>query len=372
MNIRENVNAILHYEKYDRMPIVAFGFWSETVDKWAAEGHITEDERMGYHSGGDGSALTQSILKKLGFDYNWGDSFWCPTDLYPKFKSEVLEIQENGHQILRNEDGLIVLEKPGIVSIPAEIGTSLTGREAWEELYLPKLQFSLERINTEHLNSLPELSTRELPYGVNCGSMYGRIRDLLGVEHLSYLYYDDEELYREMVETFGNLAYQIVKHVLDSGAQFDYGHFWEDICFKNGPLVSPAIFHEIVGPQYKRITSLLNSHGIDIVSLDCDGKIDALIPTWLENGVNTMFPIEVGTWEASIIPWREQYGKKILGIGGMNKTVFAQDRKAVDKEIERLKAMIALGGFIPCPDHRIPPDAIFENVQYYCEQMNKL
>jgi len=32
------------------------------------------------------------------------------------------------------------MEKPGLISIPAEIGTTLTGREAWEEHYLPKFQ----------------------------------------------------------------------------------------------------------------------------------------------------------------------------------------------------------------------------------------
>ena len=26
---------------------------------------------------------------------------------------------------------------------------------------------------------------------------------------------------------------------LATGIPFDYGHFWEDICFKNGPLVNP-------------------------------------------------------------------------------------------------------------------------------------
>ena len=33
---------------------------------------------------------------------------------------------------------------------------------------------------------------------------------------------------------------------------------------------------------------------------------------------------------------------------------------------------MALGGYIPCPDHRIPPDAKFENVQYYCDKMQNL
>ena len=105
--------------------------------------------------------------------------------------------------------------------------------------------------------------------------------------------------------------------------------------------------------------------------LDCDGMIDSLIPTWIENGVNIMFPIEVGTWNASIKPWREKYGKELRGVGGMDKKVFAMDYAAIDTEIERLKPLVDLGGFIPCPDHRIAPDAKWENVQYYCEKMRK-
>lgn len=84
-----------------------------------------------------------------------------------------------------------------------------------------------------------------------------------------------------------------------------------------------------------------------------------------------MFPIEVGTWNASIKPMREKYGEIIRGVGGMNKNIFALDYKEIDKEIERLKPLVELGGFIPCPDHRIPPDAKWENVQYYCEQMKE-
>jgi hypothetical protein len=55
----------------------------------------------------------------------------------------------------------------------------------------------------------------------------------------------------------------------------------------------------------------------------------------------------------------------------MDKKVFAYDFAAIDAEVERLKALVDLGGYIPCPDHRIAPDAKWENVQYYCEQMRK-
>lgn len=194
------------------------------------------------------------------------------------------------------------------------------------------------------------------------------MRNLLGVEQLSYLYADDEELFLEILDTLAELTHKWVEFALKSGVSFDYAHYWEDICFKNGPLVNPAVFRDFVGPHYRRNSELLSEHGVDIISVDCDGWIDALIPTWLDNGVNTMFPIEVGTWNASIMPWRELYGKKLRGVGGMNKTVFSQDYAAVDAEVERLKPLISLGGYLPCPDHRIAPDAKFENVQYYCEK----
>lgn len=371
MTNRENVNAILHYENYDRLPIVSFGYWVETLQKWANEGHITTEQSDEYARCGDNSEADKSVMKKLGFDFNWNSCFGAAADLFPHFEKQLLEEKEDGHQIIRDELGLIVLIKPGVVSIPSEIGTSLTDRKTWEELYLPKLQFSKDRIWFDGLKGLMDTTNRELPIGLHCGSLMGRIRDLLGVEHLSYLYADDEDLYKEIIDTIGNLSFQVVKTILETGAKFDYAHYWEDICFKNGPLVAPSVFDELVGPHYKRNSELLNSYGIDIISLDCDGQIDSLIPTWLENGVNTMFPIEVGTWNASLTPWREKYGKKIRGVGGMNKTVFARDYKAVDEEIERLKPIIALGGYIPCPDHRIAPDAIWENVQYYCEQLNK-
>ena len=367
MNNKERINAILHYQKYDMMPVVSFGFWNETCQKWAEEGHITQEESQGYCSYGDNSEGDRAIMKKLGFDFNWNSCVSGNTGLSPWFEPRDISVEPDGSIIQCDGSGLIVRTVPGVVSIPAEIGTSLTGRKAWEELYLPKLQYTPDRIDFNGLKNLPT----EIPVGLYCGSLFGLMRNLLGVEHLSYLYADDEELYDEIIETFGTLSYQIVKAVLETGNKFDYAHFWEDICFKNGPLVSPSVFKDKVGPQYKKITGLLKQYSVDIVSVDCDGMIDALIPTWLENGVNTMFPIEVGTWDASIAPWREKYGRELRGVGGMNKTVFAQDYKAVDKEIERLKALVALGGYIPCPDHRIAPDAIFENVQYYCEQFKK-
>ncbi len=366
MNTRENAMAVLHYKPYERMPVVHFGFWDELLVQWKAEGRI-EAPLDDYPS------VQAELEKKLGFDFEWISMYSPRRALFPGFVPEVLERFADGRVKRRNANGLIEISRAGAVSIPETVGTSFCGRENWEE-YRSRLMPDPRRQNFEALDALiarqNEITHR--PVQLEAGSLIGIVRDMLGVEELSYLYADDEELYCEIIDTVGEVQYDNVKTVLERGLRPDVAHFWEDICFKNGPLVIPRVFDELVGPHYRKITDLLRQYGCDIVSLDCDGMIDALIPTWINNGVNTMFPIEVGTWRADIRPWRERYGRELRGVGGMNKNVFAADYAAIDREIERLRPLIELGGYIPCPDHRIPLGAKWENIQYYCERFRRV
>ena len=366
MNNRERTMALLNYQPYDRLPLVHFGYWRETLQKWSEEGHITSAEAMGQN---DGNEIDKVIAAKLGFDFCWTTVFSANRGLFPGFERKLIEESADGFRKVQNEHGVIVLEKDEAGSIPAEVAHLLKDKESFLEHYAHRLIYSEDRINFEKLSKTEQ--NGDTPTGLFCGSLFGQIRDWMGVEGVSFLYSDDEEFYKELIDTTAMLQYKLLERILETGVKFDFAHFWEDICFKNGPLVIPAVFDELVGPHYKKITTLLNKHGINIVSLDCDGLIDSLIPTWFNNGVNTMFPIEVGTWHASISPWREKYGRELRGVGGMDKKVFAYDYKAIDEEVERLKPLVELGGYIPCPDHRIPPDAKWENVQYYCEQMRK-
>ncbi len=370
MTHRERIAAVLHYDGYDRLPLVHFGYWQDTLDKWRDEGHLTAEEAAGHR---DGNAVDYEVSGRLGFDCNWQTMFYPDNGLRPPFEEEVVKEFPDGAQHVRNQHGAIVLRRPGAGGIPAEIEHLLTDRASWEEHYRFRYEWSEDRVDLALLDSLP--ADRETPLGLHCGSLYGHIREVVGVVGISYLFVDDEPLYREAIDVIADICYRNAKLVLEHlearrpELSFDFAHFWEDICFKTGPLVNPSVFREYVGPHYKRITDLCRRHGLDIVSLDCDGKIDELVPVWLENGVNTMFPIEVGTWEASIAPWRERYGKELRGVGGMDKRVFAADRSAVDREVERLRPLVDLGGYIPCPDHRIAPDAKWDLVRYFCERM---
>ena len=381
MNNRERVSAVLHYEPYDRLPVVHFGYWNETLIKWANEGHLEMGDAFSW---ADGNLTDLALNAKLGFDLNYYSTLTPNAGLYPGFEPRVIEELPDGSRKVLVSDGAVELHREGAGSIPARVDHLLKDRRSWEELFKPRSQFAMERLANAPVYAEGQVTLfgegglahfkderREDWYGLHCGSLYGTFRNWIGMEQAIYLLADDELLFDEIVETVGELCYQVTKAAFESGARFDFAHFWEDICFKSGPLISPRVFRKKIGPLYKRITDLVHEYDIDIVSLDCDGKIDELLPIWLENGVNSMFPIEVGTWGASIAPWREKYGRDLRGVGGMNKTILAYDYAAVDAEIERLKPLVDLGGYIPCPDHRIAPDAKWENVQYYCQRMRE-
>ncbi|NSW51165.1 MAG: hypothetical protein HPY85_01505 [Anaerolineae bacterium] len=369
MNNRTRSLAILNYQEYDRLPIVHFGYWNELLEKWAQEGHISMELAKSW---GDGNDADKELDKIIGFDFNWYSVHGGNANLKPHFERKVIQVNPDGSRHVQDHNGATVLEKDEAGSIPAEIAHLLKDRASWEELYLPKLQWAPDRIPSTALHPTEAMRNRQTPLGLWCGSLLGEIRNWLGVVGLSYMMADDPDLLEEIIQTVADLSYKNVETILAHNTDWDFAHFWEDISFKNGPLVSPRFFRRVVGPHYKRITELVNAAGINIISLDSDGCIDKLVPIWLENGVNTMFPIEVGTWHASVAPWREQYGKELRGVGGMNKVVFAYDHARIDEEIERLKPLVELGGYIPCPDHRLPPDAKWENVQYYCERMHQI
>ncbi|MBI4028196.1 MAG: hypothetical protein HY360_24640 [Verrucomicrobia bacterium] len=379
MTTRERILRILRYETVDGLPLVHFGFWTETLARWAGEGHISVEEAR---SQGDANPVDFAIGRKLGFDCNYQTMFFPNPGLHPPIETKVIEQLPDGSTKVLNGDGVVVLTRPGAGSIPADVDHLLKDRAAWEEHFLPRLQFHpelLARAPTPTGDAMIpfgqggldflQRNERDHPIGLHLGSRIGGIRNWLTMEGLCFLVVDDEKLFTEIVDTCGELDYRYAKMALETGAKFDFAHFWEDICFKNGPLVTPKVFAEKIGPHYRRLTDLARNHNLDIVSVDCDGCIDALVPIWLENGVNTMFPIEVGTWNASIKPWREKYGRQLRGVGGVDKRAFAADRAAVDAEIERQRPLVDLGGYIPCPDHRLAPDAQWDLVRYYCDRM---
>jgi len=372
MTNRERAMNILHDRDADRLPAVHFGYWKELLQEWATQGKIPLEIAEHYS---DSNEYDKQLDRLIGWDFNWQNIHGGKMGLLPDFGTKVLDILPDGTRRVQNNVGLIELIRPGVVSIPSEDDYLLKDRDAFNELYLQKMQPSPERVDTAYFEKFNQnvYEKSDAPIGLSLGSVLGEIRSITSVVGMSYLLYDeDEDLFADIVDTYAEMQYKTVEAVLATGAKFDFGHYWEDICFNNGPLLSPAVFEELCARHYKRRNDLCKKYGIDIISLDCDGKTEKLLPIWFESGVNVMFPIEIGTWGDQFGPAREKYGKGMLGVGGMDKTALRKDKAAVDAELERIRRLVALGGYLPCPDHRLMPGTKFELVQYYAEEIKKI
>jgi uroporphyrinogen decarboxylase len=192
-------------------------------------------------------------------------------------------------------------------------------------------------------------------------------RELLGVENQLMMYYDDPLLMHDINERLCNVWLAMIEEVV-SKVELDFVCVWEDMAFKNGPLLSPRLFAEFIVPYYQRLTGFLKARGVDTVFVDCDGDCWLLIPGFLEGGVTGLFPFEVQAG-MDIVEVRKKYPQLLIQ-GGLDKVKMARGKEAIDAELEaKLPPLLSQGGYIPYCDHLVPPNVSWDNYRYCRERI---
>lgn len=356
---RERFRRLMHFQTVDRGVHWEFGYLKETWQRWHTEGL---PEELADHA---------TIERYFGRDPH----AWVPivNKFDPPFTGdvEVLEQKQNS-RVVKTPMGQILEEvTKGQTTIPHYIKFPIENRADWERIKERLDPDSPGRQQTDYVKLGKELQRSELPVGISLGSFFGWVRDWVGFENLCLMCYDDRELVEEMCTHLAELFYRQLERALPH-VEVDFAAGWEDICFRNGPMISPAMFREIVIPGVKKVCDLLREHGVDIIWTDCDGDIRPLVPLWLEAGLNTMFPLEVFPG-SDPVELRQTYGHRILLVGGIEKHKLAGTKEDVLAELKRIEPVLHDGGYIPHCDHRVPNDVPYDNYRYYIrEKMSML
>jgi len=351
MTDRERFNKQMHYKPFDRTFNMEFGYWEENFKEW--KGFVENN-------------ITNNWEADQFFNFDKISVVSGETWIHPGFEEKVIS-ESDDKKVIMNSSGLIgEVPKDGHSTIPHFTKSSITKPEDWKKV-------KEERFNINHPDRNIEVEIlkkqhppdRDYPLGVDCSSMIGRIRDLLTFEGLAYAIYDYPDMVEDMVET----SCQLVEHFLDQVLgviDFDFASGWEDICFKNGPIVSVDFFNKLVVPRYKRISKKLHTHNIDLWYTDCDGDVRPLIPGFLEGGINCLFPFEVNscTHPGEIL---KEYKGELRIMGGFDKFQLGAGREAIKTYMESLVPLVEKGGYIPFCDHRCPPNVKYEDYLYYLD-----
>jgi len=216
-----------------------------------------------------------------------------------------------------------------------------------------------------------EMNSKSEPLSLPVGSFYGWLRDWVGSEKILYMFYDDPKLIEDMMEQILYLETEVIKRTLKD-IKVQQANFWEDMAYKAGPLISPAMVRKFMMPRYKKLTDLLHSYGVDVIFLDSDGNLEQLVPLWLEVGINFIWPFEVAAGNDAIAI-RKKYGKDLIIGGTIDKRALLKGKKAIREEVmSKVPFLLEQGGYFPSVDHLVPPGVTFENFCYYINLMREV
>jgi uroporphyrinogen decarboxylase len=200
--------------------------------------------------------------------------------------------------------------------------------------------------------------------------IYGTLRWLLGDEDCLRAFYDAPDLVHDIMDHMTDVYLAVFAKVAAAGVRVDVIHIWEDMCGRQGPLISPAHFDVFMAPCYRRLRAFAGAHGIPLISVDTDGRPDLIIPPMMRAGVNYMFPFEVAAG-CDV----NDLGRRFPGLammGGIDKRALAAGRAAIDGELERIRPAVERGRYVPDLDHLVPDDVPWPNFAYYAARLKDL
>jgi len=354
MNDRERFLATMYYQERDRCPWGEMGFWPETLERWHKEGWPEDVE----------------LKQFFGFD-RLREQVEVSFDFVPGFKREILE-ESDKYRVIRRETGVVAREFKGELSfhMPQWMQFPLRTRDDWENKIKPRLNpNSPERYPSDWAESVIHWRQRDYPLTMRMGSIFGWLRNWMGIENISLALYDDPEWIQEMMDYVADFCCACGKRALED-LDLDYILLWEDMAYKSAPLISPQMFRRFMMEPYKRLTGSIRDHGVELIIVDSDGYAEPLIPLWLEGGVNGFYPIERAA-DMDAVRLRERFGRELRLLGGIDKRAMMKGADAIDAELAHVAPLLKDGGFIPWCDHHVPPDVPLENYLYYVKRMKE-
>lgn len=201
---------------------------------------------------------------------------------------------------------------------------------------------------------------------------YMHLRSLLEPTRLLYLFYDDPSLIHDIMK---NWLYLMTTALCKIQNLFPFFRLFigEDICFKTGPLISPAMIRTFLVPYYKELYQTLKNRQKEklFFEVDTDGAAYTVIDVYREAGVTAVSPLEVAA-NCDVVKMGLQYPWLVMS-GGIDKRILAAGKDAIDRELERIiTPMVKRRGYFPTCDHGVPEDVSLDNYIHYRRRVSEL
>jgi len=356
MTQRERFLKYMTFQSVDRIPLMEMGLWPETLERWHQEGL---SERVT-----DLRGLEKFLGLDVSFNLNW---LSIDDNIHPAFPEKIIEETENA-QIVSDRLGVVYRWMKEGRSIPQYIRFPVEDEDDYEKLR-PRLDGSSpSRYPSDFEQDLKLRQEKGEVIGLNFRSFFGFPRGLMGFKNWCLAFYDQPSLVEKIMADRLQFAKQLYARVLQTGL-LDFVQVWEDMSYKTAPMISPQFVRKYMLPLYEELVNYFRKGGVQVIMVDTDGRVQELLPLFLEAGMDGTHPCEIAAG-SDPLELRRQWPRAAL-MGGMDKRAIAAGREGVDAELERVKPLLAEGGYIPMLDHFVPPNVSYETYLYYVEARRK-
>lgn len=377
---RDRFLAICHFERPHDVSIIDWfnRYWAETPAAWVKQGapkEILTPEGFNQYFQFEHIHNLQEIVSEHNRtdlpETEAGEGFHVTPPIMPVFEKKVLR-EDDRHRVELTHGGATVeVSKEFPWRMPKYLEHPVKDRATWKKYKKLLDPYTAERWPRDWYGFVDKVNGEDTPTLLMLEGFFGILREWMGVEKLLYTFYDDPNLVEDMMDQMLFMMMGIARRVVKD-MRIDCIRFWEDMAYKTGPLISPAMFRKFMIPRYRVVTDFLRSNGIDVLHVDCDGKIDELIPLWLEVGINFHWPLEVAAG-MDAVALRKKYGKQLILSSNIDKRALLGGKDAIRKEVmAKVPFLLEEGGYFPGLDHGIPPDVPLENFRYFINLLREI
>lgn len=370
MTPRERYIQVMKFGTVDRIPFMPGGPRESTLKRWYGEGLPKNEPWMNV------------LCREIGIEpERTQQQVWhgVETKMMPVFEEKVLE-HKDGHYIVQDWMGNITeISDEYDVTYIRSAKDFVTRKwhkfpvETRADFEAMKKRYNADepkRYPADFAERVKKMKNRDYVVSLHVSGPFWQLREWCGFEPLCMKFIEEPEFVHEMVEFWTEYVSRVLRRLLDAGVLDSLG-INEDMAYKEKSMISPAMTREFLLPTWRRWVSEAKAAGVPLVDMDSDGKVDELIPIWIEAGIDVCDPIEVAAGN-DINLYRKQFGKKIAFRQGVDKRCMAKGGKVIEAELARIAPIVRDGGFIPGCDHGVPHDISWKDFIHYSRCLAEL
>jgi len=376
MNDLQRFLAVCKGETPDYIPIfglmgaqgVAGGAMYEVYESLIATGMPDIGYKSGLGSNEDDVAKWQRFW---GTDTAITAPFFPADGHGPGIKSETTI--RDGFEYIAYETGALIrqfADNDLKYMMPEYLRFHVTDRESFERykaLTSPSKPWPRERIEEE----AKKYQNRTRPLYLWVMGTWGHVRtELLGPELACTLLYDNPELCQDIFDWIGWFNRTFLLPMIEA-VKPGIVLISEDMCYKNGMLISPEHFNKYCAPIYAEAGESVKKAGVPVFALDCDGFVEPLLPLVVPHGINALYPWEMKAGN-DLYRVRRKYPELII-FGGLEKECLNQGNEAMIRpEIESKLDLLRGGRYFPNIDHGMQPLIHYDNMRKFMTLLHEV